>query len=135
MNRRIVICDYCGEEAELVTGAQVYPHMPRLAEKVLYQCTPCQARVGCHPGTDKPLGRLANIELRQAKERAHAAFDPLWQTKMRQTGMPKSTARSLAYKWLAREMGLSVDDCHIGMFDIAQCRRVIEICAPYRRAA
>ena len=31
------------------------------------------AYVGVHKGTDKPLGRLANAELRYWKKRAHAA--------------------------------------------------------------
>jgi hypothetical protein len=37
-------------------------------------------------------------------------------------------SRRGAYRWLAEQMGITGDDCHIGMFDVAQCRRVVEIC-------
>lgn len=122
-----VTCDYCGRPAPLVTGEVVYPHRPDLWEKQFYACMPCGAWVGCHPPASAPrggmgdgtvpMGRLANAELRRAKSAAHAAFDPVWQsTRMR---------RSDAYHWLAQELRIDPKDCHIGMFDLDQCRAVI----------
>ena len=70
-----------------------------------------------------PLGRLANAELRRAKSAAHAAFDPLWKS--------KRMKRRDAYGWLARELGISRDNCHIGMFDIAACRAVVRAAASF----
>lgn len=122
MNESIkkVICPYCDHPAELVTGVTAYPLRPDLYEKAFWNCNPCQARVGCHPGTTKPLGRLADSKLRYWKIEAHAAFDPIWRS-----GEKK---RNQAYRWLAREMGISSDDCHIGMMDIADCKKVVSIC-------
>ena len=117
---REVTCDYCGGAAERITGAVLYPHRPDLAHKVFWHCEPCGAYVGCHPGGDKPLGRLANAELRRAKGRAHAAFDPLWRG--------GSMSRSQAYRWLADELGIDPGDCHIGMMDVGTCRRVEIAC-------
>lgn len=115
-----MVCAYCGEWGELVTGQDIYPHRPDLYEKKFYRCAPCNAYVGCHPGTAEPLGRMANAELRQAKSAAHAAFDPLWKSrKMR---------RNKAYAWLAERLGVSRENCHIGMFDVDQCRRVVREC-------
>lgn len=114
----IVNCDYCQQPAQLVGGDTIYPHRPDLAHKWFYYCAPCIAWVGCHPGTEKPLGRLANAELRRAKQDAHAAFDPLWQS----GGMK----RKAAYAWLAEQLG--VERIHIGKCDLATCRRVVEIC-------
>ena len=37
--------------------------------------------------------------------------------------------RRTAYDWLSRRMGLPMDQTHIGMFDVEQCKRVVEICA------
>ena len=37
-------------------------------------------------------------------------------------------SRKTAYKWLAEQLGIHVNDCHIGEFDVATCRRVAEIC-------
>lgn len=59
---------------------------------------------------------------------AHQAFDPIWQS-----GHMK---RRHAYRWLADELGISrlhwQEYCHIGMFDILTCERVIKLCAPLR---
>lgn len=127
-----VLCDYCGQQAQLQTGRQVYPHRRDLHDRRFYVCPPCDARVGCHPGTTEPLGRLANAALRQAKQAAHAAFDPLWQDNQsrggRRAGRRRNERRKRAYAWLAEQLGIAEKDCHIGMFDVATCQRVVEIC-------
>ncbi len=115
-----MICPYCNEAAILVYGAVIYPHRPDLREKRFWRCLPCDAHVGCHPGTEKPLGRLANKELRSAKQKAHVAFDPLWQSGWRN--------RREAYAWLAHQLGINERDCHIGMMDVPTCRRVVTVC-------
>lgn len=127
------VCPYCNNLSELVKGARIYPNWPTLADADLYVCFPCDARVGCHKGTLKPLGRLANKPLRDAKQLAHAAFDPLWKRKAAQEGISKGKARDAGYKWLANEMNIPARECHIGMFDIAQCLKVVEICKPHLR--
>jgi hypothetical protein len=116
-----------------VTGAEVYPHRPDLKRKWFYRCAPCRAWVGCHPNSKVPLGRLADAELRKAKEAAHAHFDPLWKAVARRDGISNNKARGRAYAWLADQMSLAPDDCHIGMFDVGQCNRVIRICNGVRR--
>jgi len=60
----------------------------------------------------------ATKEVRDARKRAHAAFDPLWKD--------GDISRGTLYKQLASFMGLTNDRCHIGYFDEAQCDRVIE---------
>ena len=108
-------CHYCGRHAQLVTGAAIYRGRPDLDTKYFWQCAACDAYVGCHPVGDGrvPLGRLANKELRQAKQRAHAAIDPHWQSGKR--------SRSAVYARLARLMGIPREQAHIGMFDVEQC--------------
>jgi uncharacterized protein DUF3268 len=129
----IPVCPYCSKPSTLVTGAVVYPHMPELAEKPIWACMPCGAWVGCHPGGQMPLGRLADAGLRRAKKEAHNLFDPLWKAKMRRDGCSKREARGKAYAWLAGQLGIPREDCHIGMFDVATCRRVVEICRNPKR--
>jgi len=109
-------CDYCGRPAKLVDSSLVYGK----SYGMIYYCAPCRAWVGVHKGTTKPLGRLANKELREWKKAAHAAFDPLWKG-----GKMK---RNAAYTWLAKQMGLPVKRTHIGMFDINECKKVVKIC-------
>lgn len=121
-------CPYCGAASVLTTGAVLYPHRPDLHHRPFYHCAPCKAWVGCHPGTTKPLGRLADAELRRAKSAAHAAFDRLWKAKMRRDGCSKRKARGAGYAWLAKQLEIDPARCHIGMMDVETCRRVAEIC-------
>ena len=118
-------CPYCNQTARLTTGATIYPHRPDLHALRFWACVACDAYVGCHRGTERPLGRLANLELRQAKMRAHAAFDPLWRARDR-SQRPKT--RSEAYAWLARQLGIERERCHIGEMDVEMCERVVEVC-------
>lgn len=116
-------CPYCGKPAALKNSRVIY----KRDYGMVWICPDypaCDAYVGCHKGTNKPLGRLANAELREAKKEAHAAFDPLWQD-----GAMKRTA---AYIWLAEQLGIERQACHVGMFDVAECRRVVEICGGRR---
>lgn len=62
------LCPYCNQDSKLVTGAKIYPHLPHLHARWFYQCAPCAAYVGCHPDSTLPLGRLANAELRRARQ-------------------------------------------------------------------
>lgn len=117
-SRRAVVCPYCGKDAELLTGEQVYGSS-LYRDKLLWVCKPCDARVGCHAGGDTPLGTLANEELRRARMLAHAAFDPLWR------GNAAAMRRREAYEWLAGELDVPVNDCHIGNFDKETCARVV----------
>lgn len=113
-----VTCPYCNQPAQLVGGNGLYPNRPDLAHKRFWLCAKDAAWVGCHPGTERPLGQLANYELRQAKMEAHVVFDPLWKL-----GYMK---RRDAYSWLASQLG--IETAHIGEFDVETCRRVVEIC-------
>jgi hypothetical protein len=122
-------CPYCGQPSKLVSGSAVYPRRPDLAAKPVWACFTCDAWVGYHPGGTMPLGRLADKALREAKMRAHAAFDPLWRERMRRDGMGKGRARAKAYAWLAKELNVPAEHCHIGMFDVALCCRVVDVCA------
>jgi hypothetical protein len=129
------ICPYCNQPARLVPGAAIYPHRPDLYKLNFWQCQPCDAYVGCHKagsgsgyargdGTE-PLGRLANAHLRMWKGNAHTVFDPFWRGGER-------SLRSVMYAKLARELGIEAKDCHIGMFDVEMCKRVVQICARWR---
>lgn len=124
-------CPYCHRPAILVDSAEVYHGT---SYGLIWLCRKCDAYVGTHKGTEEPLGRLANKELRDWKIKAHAAFDPLWQAKLRKRRAERGPeykqayARGSGYKWLAVQMGISAQQCHLGMFDVEQCKRVIEIC-------
>lgn len=135
MSKAPPICPYCGTEAVLHESSAKFYHGRNYGP--VWACEPCGAWVGCHPGKTVPLGRLANAELRKAKIEAHAAFDPLWKRKFRKRVKErgpeyrKGWARGSGYKWLAGQLGIDRKDCHIGMFDVETCKRVVEVCRPY----
>jgi len=61
----------------------------------------------------------ANAETKGWLMRAHDAFDQLWKS-------GRMSWRE-AYVWLRTAMGLSKAECHIGRFDIEQCKQVIDV--------
>ncbi len=92
----------------------------------LYVCDPCNAYIGTHKNSDKPLGTMAKYQLRELRKRAHSLFDPLWKS--------RKMSRSKAYRWLQKVMNLSSEEAHIGLFDENQCRKIIRILeARYRK--
>lgn len=111
-------CPYCGRPTELVDSSRIYG---KSYDCKCYYCEPCQAWVGCHKGTDKAMGRLANKELRALKHQAHEAFDPIW----KDGHLP----RVKAYERLSAVFGLPIEQTHIGMFNEDMCRKVISVSA------
>ena len=114
-------CQYCNNKSLQVTGVEVYPNRKDLHKKIFYICYPCDARVGCHPGTNTPLGQLANGDLRKWRTSAHNRFDTLWKK-------PNGMKRGEAYSWLQSKMGMSKKECHIGKMTIQDCKLVIKFC-------
>ena len=131
------ICPYCNSETELIDTVIIYGRSYGNA----WACKnypKCDAFVGVHKHNNKPLGRLANEVLRTEKKNAHSVFDALWKEKARRLekdgmkhGDAKGRARRAAYRWLSRQMDIEKKYCHIGMFDVEQCKRVVEICRPH----
>lgn len=128
---RTVLCDYCGNPAVLCDSGRVYHGR---SYGLIWYCAQDQAWVGVHKNNKAhaPLGRLANAELRRWKQNAHAVFDPLWERAIRKYGS-KTKARGRAYAWLAEKLGIPLEQCHIGRFDVAQCKQVVEVCKPYAK--
>lgn len=80
-----------------------------------------RSRGGFHKRRAEPGSPLA-----KARIAAHAAFDPLWQDD--QFGM----TRGEAYTWLAAQLGVSKQECHMLYFNAEMCRRVEGVCMRHR---
>ena len=120
---RLEICRYCGGVIRMVPARAVYGSAVKrlgLEKEYIYQCQNCNARVGCHKGTTRPLGNVANETLRLKRMETHQVYDAFW----KRSGM----TRTQAYKWLAEQMNLTEDRAHIGSFEMYQCQMVIELC-------
>lgn len=112
-------CPYCGHPAKLVNGSIIYPKWKKMENDLYWLCSNgCDAYVAVQRGSKEnlPRGKLANKSTRLARQRAHAAFDSLWQNKI--------MTRSRAYAWLAKKMEINVRDCHIASMDESQCEIV-----------
>ncbi|MBR2246913.1 MAG: hypothetical protein IJ880_07820 [Bacilli bacterium] len=113
------ICRYCGSPVVYTSNAEIYGR--EYGDGKCYLCRNCRSFVGVHPGTDIPLGTLANEELRRYRKAAHFWFDKIWKKPTR------IMTRDKAYKWLSKEIGLPKEQTHIGMFEKEQCEKVMEI--------
>ena len=63
---------------------------------------------------------LQHEELNRLKRQAHLQFDKLWK------GNKPLYSRTKAYKLLAKHLNISPEDCHIKLFDIDTCNKVIQ---------
>ena len=123
------ICRYCGGVIRLVPAEKVYQAATeRLKQQRqwIYQCQNCNARVGCHRDSKRPLGNVANEVLRLKRMETHQIFDAFWRSR----GM----SRTAAYRWLAKQMKLPAELAHIGGFEMEQCQRLISLCHQIGRA-
>ena len=107
------ICRYCGGVIRLVPASSIYGESAQrlgMKEEWLYQCQNCNARVGCHKGTRRPLGNVANEVLRLKRMETHQVFDSFWRA--------KRMSRTKAYRWLSEQMELPESKAHIGGFEM-----------------
>jgi len=121
-----VFCSYCNSPAALKKGSEIFTTNPIVANYNYWVCSPCNARVGTHIGTEIPLGNLGNVELRHWRKESHLAFDPIWKS--------KAMLRGDAYAWLAEQLSIPVDDCHIGKFSLDQCQETVKVSEEYTDA-
>jgi hypothetical protein len=106
-------CPYCGKKAKWTSNEVVYGR--RCGKSwMCYYCQDCDAYVGCHNNTDKPLGTMANKELREWRVKAHEIFDRYWKD--------KEMDRKWAYGQLRDLFGKEI---HIGSSDIETCKKII----------
>jgi hypothetical protein len=124
-------CQYCGAAATYYeSSAPLYNGRDYGS---CWACAPCDAMVGCHPD-GQPLGTLANKALRIERQAVKRVFNPLWEDiEGAYPGIPvprgwvRQVMRTRAYQWLAAQMGLPAEACHVAMFDESQCRRAAQI--------
>lgn len=115
------VCNLCGGKVIYTSNARIYGK--EYGSGKCYLCTSCGAYVGTHkPRPREALGILADEKMRTGKRMCHEIFDSKWK------GKPKSgKKRKDLYRWLAEMMGVSIDNCHFGYFDLKQLRQAYKI--------
>lgn len=113
-------CRYCGGGVSLVCNSEIYNGRSYGEWPYAYLCTDCKAYVGLHPSTDIPLGTLATAQLRKDRNTSKDLFHKFKEA--------RGFTRTLAYEWLAKEMGIPVAQCHFGWFEQEDCAKAAMVC-------
>ena len=104
-------CPYCGGLAVLRPAEYVYGERNLNPDNYLYVCSgypSCDSYIGVHKKSMRPMGTLANGDLRHKRIEAHRALN-----KVVQAGI---MTKHGAYIWLQNRLCLREKDMHIGMF-------------------
>lgn len=115
-------CDCCGGSVRIAHHREIYGGRSFGEWPWVYACD-CGARVGMHPGTNIPLGTMADAKTRDARKACKPAFEAIWRH--------GHMTREEAYEWLAIQLRIHVSKCHFGMFSAAQCERARMACVAY----
>src|SRR3990167_4955926 len=110
-----IICPYCNKPAKWVENSEIYGRNYGRSYMMWY-CRKDNAYVGCHNNTKRPLGTMANRELREWRKKAHSHIDPIWQS--------GELARAQVYARLTKAFGKQI---HVGESDIETCKRILEV--------
>jgi hypothetical protein len=116
----MVTCPYCKKPASLMERSVVDEHNHK---GMVWACIPCDAWVATHYNSDKPIGRLADAELRVIKAEALEAFTSLWKA--------WDVDRRTAYAWLAEQMDIPLSMCDFGKFDVSECVKAYDVANNY----
>lgn len=81
-----------------------------------YYCKEHDTYVGCHNNTRRPLGTMADGELRKLRMAVHAKIDPLWKS--------GEHRRSDVYQYLSSKLGYQF---HTGESTKEVCRQILEM--------
>lgn len=118
--KRPVKC-FCGRTAILRKASEIKKGAG--PNEYLYVCSAypdCDSYVKAHQDTLKPMGTLANKQLRRMRILAHRSFDQIWKNNI--------LSRNAAYEWLCSVVELDRDQAHISLFGEYMCAQVIAEC-------
>ncbi len=118
---KIMICPYCNKEAEWTENKAIYGKNYGKSY-MCYYCKPCDAYVGCHENSRRPLGIMANRELREYRKRVHSLIDPLWKS--------KEMSRGRVYSILTEFLGYQY---HTGESDLETCKKIIAFLLDFKK--
>ncbi len=109
--RRDLKCGECGE-------VMILRHSKKYGTP-FYGCSrfpACKGACGAYPD-GRPKSIPSDRKTSEARIRAHAVFDRVWQQ--------KRMSRDQAYAWMRQVMGISNKEAHIGHLTAEQCDQLI----------
>ena len=123
MKKFNIRCPYCNSPAILRPAGTVYGRNVKTKGSHLYVCShwpECDAYVAAHKSDNRPMGTLANGDLRHKRILAHKAMEEY-------RAKPRMDKWGL-YLWLQGKLNLDSRHAHVGMFTEEQCDRVMFEC-------
>ena len=123
MKQARIHCPYCGSLATLRPASVIHGLSDISAGTYLYVCRrwpACDAYVSAHGRTHRPMGTLANGDLRHKRILAHRALEQLQQS--------RHMEKWEVYIWLQAKLGLDERQAHIGQFSEWMCDEVVRLC-------
>ena len=118
------LCPYCNSPSLEVTGDEIYGPGRGYGHIKMFKCSgSCDAYSTSkwEHGLRVSTGSLANKELRELRKKCHQLFDVQWKGKPNE-----KLARRKCYAWLQEFTKLPEELAHFGMFNVEQCRQIIE---------
>lgn len=116
-------CPYCGAPVVCRPASTVYRNALRQKGSYLYLCSrypACDAYVSAHKKDRRPMGTLADGNLRHKRILAHRALEKLRQE--------RHMEKWAVYVWLQGKLKMEPEQVHIGMFSEQMCDQVISLC-------
>lgn len=116
---RTMRCPYCKRPVVARSAEGIYHNNAEGVNLLVCSGYPtCDAYVRTHPGTNIPMGSLANKQLRTLRRKAHDQFNQLYQLGV--------MSKNDAYSWLASVLNVPKSQAHIGYLGDYYCQMVIE---------
>ncbi len=119
INYSAMRCPYCGSTVIYRSADGIYNENNN--HVMLYVCSKypeCDSYVRVHEGTTRPVGTMANSDLRALRDKTHKQFDRLYKNGF--------MSKSDAYRWLADILHTTMSEAHIGFLDEKSCLMVME---------
>ena len=119
MNKYQINCPYCGAPAICRPASTVHGAATWQKSSYLYLCSrwpACDSYVAAHKKDHRPMGSLANTNLRRKRIQAHQSLEELRQN--------RHMEKWAVYLWLQGKLQMDPDQVHIGMFSEEMCDRV-----------
>lgn len=64
------------------------------------------------------------VRLTTLKRLVHGCLDHIWREAER-AGVPRHVARGRCYSWLAENLDIPTERCHVAQFDVPACLRAL----------
>ena len=123
MNKYQINCPYCGAPAICRPASTIHGACTWQKGSYLYLCSrwpACDSYVAAHKKDHRPMGSLANKNLRRKRIQAHQALEELRQD--------RHMEKWAIYLWLQGKLQMDPDKVHISMFSEEMCDRVTALC-------